>query len=615
MIKTFKALMKSLRGYKKDVIWTWFYVIIETFCEIMVPFFMQFLVDAMKLNSDPSSDWATYFASFQTKYGPLMQNIVQGIHTSAGSYDVYVYGAIMAGIALIAAAAGVGAGYWAASAASGFGHNLRKDMYYHIQDYSFNNIDKFSTSSIVTRLTTDVSNVQFAFQMTIRAVLRAPMIMIFAIIMSFVTSWKLALIFVVLVPVILAVLTILATVVHPLFVAVFNKYDELNQEVQEDLAGIRVVKAYGRQEEEKKKFGGISGFIYKTFTKAEQIMAFNSPLMSLLLDGAILLIAYFGAQIIIRSNATELTAGGLTTLVSYVMQIMLAVMLASMVYVMIIISRNSAERINEILDEQPDLKSKENAIKEIKDSSVTFENVAFHYGKGPNVLEGINLQIKPGESVGIVGSTGSSKTTLMSLIARLYDVTDGSVKVGGVDVRDYDLTSLRESVAVVLQKNTLFSGTIASNLRWGKADATEDEMKQACQIAQADEFIESFPDKYNTKLDEGGTNVSGGQKQRICIARALLKNPKILILDDSTSAVDTHTDALIREGLKKRLPGTTAFIVAERILSVKECDTILVMDQGKVVAQGTNDELMASSPIYKELYQSQLGGGDFDASR
>jgi ABC-type multidrug transport system fused ATPase/permease subunit len=306
MIKTFKALMKSLRGYKKDVIWTWFYVIIETFCEIMVPFFMQFLVDAMKLNSDPSSDWATYFASFQTKYGPLMQNIVQGIHTSAGNYDVYVYGAIMAGIALIAAAAGVGAGYWAASAASGFGHNLRKDMYYHIQDYSFNNIDKFSTSSIVTRLTTDVSNVQFAFQMTIRAVLRAPMIMIFAIIMSFVTSWKLALIFVVLVPVILAVLTILATVVHPLFVAVFNKYDELNQEVQEDLAGIRVVKAYGRQEEEKKKFGGISGFIYKTFTKAEQIMAFNSPLMSLLLDGAILLIAYFGAQIIIGRTQRNL---------------------------------------------------------------------------------------------------------------------------------------------------------------------------------------------------------------------------------------------------------------------------------------------------------------------
>jgi ABC-type multidrug transport system, ATPase and permease components len=521
----------------------------------------------------------------------------------------------MIGIAIIAAAAGVGAGYWAASAASGFGHNLRKDMYYHIQDFSFNNIDKFSTSSIVTRLTTDVSNVQFAFQMAIRAVLRAPLIMIFAIIMSFVTSWKLALIFVVLVPLILVILIVLATIVHPLFVSVFNKYDDLNQEVQEDLAGIRVVKAYGRQEEEKKKFGGISNFIYKTFTKAEQIMAFNSPVMSLLLYAAILLIAYFGAQLIVDHNGTELTTGGLTTLVSYVLQIMLAVMLASMVYVMIIVSRNSAERIEEVLVEQPDLSSKPNAIKDVKDGSVDFENVRFRYGNGKDVLRDVNLHFKPGETIGIVGSTGSSKTTLTSLIARLYDVSDGSVKVGGVDVRDYDVASLRESVAVVLQKNTLFSGTIASNLRWGKADATDEEIKQACEIAQASDFIEGFPDKYETKLDEGGTNVSGGQKQRICIARALLKNPKILILDDSTSAVDTHTDSLIREGLKKKLPGTTAFVVAERILSVRDCDTILVMDNGTVVAQGSNDELMKSSPIYRELYQSQLGGGDFDASR
>jgi len=615
MLKTFRDLMRSLRNYKKDVVLTWIFVGIETFCEICVPFFMQFLVDAMKLSVDPSYTWDAYFQSFQTKYGPLMQSIVQGIHISAGANDVYVYGAIMAGIALIAAAAGVGAGYWAASAASGFGHNLRKDMYYHLQDFSFNNIDKFSTSSIVTRLTTDVSNVQFAFQMAIRAVLRAPLIMIFAIVMSFVTSWKLALIFVVLVPLVLVVLLVLATVVHPLFVSVFNKYDELNQEVQEDLSGIRVVKAYGRQEEEKAKFNGVSTFIYKNFTKAEQIMAFNSPLMSLLLDAAILLIAYFGAEIIIGSGASELTAGGLTTLVSYVMQIMLAVMLASMVYVMIIISRNSAERINEILREKPDLASKGNGTKDIKDPSVDFNNVSFHYGAGRDVLSDINLHVKAGESVGIVGSTGSSKTTLMSLIARLYDVTSGSVSVGGVDVRDYDLIALREGVAVVLQKNTLFSGTIASNLRWGNEKATEDELRKACQIAQADDFIQSFPDKYNTKLDEGGTNVSGGQKQRICIARALLKNPKILILDDSTSAVDTHTDALIRQGLKEKLPGTTAFIVAERILSVKDCDTILVMDNGRIVAQGTNNQLMKSSPIYKELYQSQLGGGDFDASR
>jgi ATP-binding cassette subfamily B multidrug efflux pump len=615
MFKTYAYLMRSLRGYKKDVFWTWFFVVIETLCEILVPFFMQFLIDAMKLNFDTNTNWDAYFATFSQKYGPLMQGIVAGIHGAAGFYDVYVYGAIMIAIAIIAASAGVGAGYWAASAASGFGHNLRQDMYYHIQDFSFNNIDKFSTSSIVTRLTTDVSNVQFAFQMAIRAVLRAPLIMVFAIIMSFVTSWKLAMIFVILVPLVLVVLIVLATIVHPLFVSVFNKYDDLNAEVQEDLAGVRVVKAYGRQEEEKKKFGGISNFIYKTFTKAEQIMAFNSPVMSLLLDAAILLIAYFGAHIIVSTTSTELTTGGLTTLVSYVMQIMLAVMLASMVYVMIIVSRNSAERIQEVLVEKSDLTNKEKTTTEVKDASVDFENVSFHYGKGPDVLHDITLHFKPGESVGIVGSTGSSKTTLISLIARLYDVSSGSVKVGGVDVRDYDVAALRENVAMVLQKNTLFSGTIASNLRWGKADATSEELKAACSIAQADEFIEGFPDKYETKLDEGGTNVSGGQKQRICIARALLKNPKILILDDSTSAVDTHTDSLIREGLKKKLPGTTAFIVAERILSVRECDTILVMDNGRVVAQGTNDELMKSSPIYRELYQSQLGGGDFDASR
>jgi len=615
MFKTYGYLMRSLRGYKKDVILTWAFVIIETFCEILVPFFMQFLIDSMKLTFDTSTDWSSYFATFSQKYGPLMQGIVSGIHSSAGSYDVYVYGGIMIGIAIIAAASGVGAGYWAASAAAGFGHNLRKDMYYHIQDFSFNNIDKFSTSSIVTRLTTDVSNVQFAFQMAIRAVLRAPLIMIFAIIMSFITSWKLAMIFVVLVPLILVILIVLATVVHPLFVAVFNKYDALNQQVQEDLAGIRVVKAYGRQEQEKKKFGGISSFIYKTFTKAEQIMAFNSPVMSLLLYAAILLIAYIGSEIIVASGATELTTGGLTTLVSYVLQIMLAVMLASMVYVMIIVSRNSAERIAEILVEEPDLVSKPDSIHDVKDGSVDFENVAFHYGTGKDVLHDVTLHFKPGETVGIVGSTGSSKTTLTSLIARLYDASSGSVKVGGIDVKDYDIASLREAVAVVLQKNTLFSGTIASNLRWGKADATDEEIKAACEIAQADEFIESFPDKYQTKLDEGGTNVSGGQKQRICIARALLKNPKIIILDDSTSAVDTHTDYLIRQGLKNKLPGTTAFVVAERILSIRDCDTILVMDNGSVVAQGNNDELMKSSSIYRELYQSQLGGGDFDASR
>ena len=608
MFKTYAYLMKSLKGYKKDTAWTWFFVVFETFCEILVPFFMQFLIDSINKIGDISAP------SSADKYGGIIKSFVTWVDSFAGvTYSPYVYGAFMAAAAILGAVFGVFAGYWAASASSGLGHNLRKDMYYHLQDYSFNNIDKFSTSSIVTRLTTDVTNVQFAFQSSIRAVLRAPLIMIFALIMSFVTSWKLALVFLCIIPVILFILIFLATIVHPIFVAVFNKYDDLNQEVQEDLSGIRVVKSFGRQEEEKSKFSSISDFIYKKFTKAEQIMAFQNPAMQLLVYASILTIVVFGSSIIISSNGTELTAGGLSTLISYVMQIMMAVMLASMVYVMIIVSRNSAERIEAVLREVPDLANPENPVYEVKDSSVSFKDVSFHYENGKDVLNDINLSFKPGESVGIVGSTGSSKTTLMSLIARLYDATGGEVMVGGLNVKDYDIKSLRESVAVVLQKNTLFSGTIASNLRWGNEKATDEEIKQACEIAQADSFISSFPDGYDTILDEGGTNVSGGQKQRICIARALIKNPKIIILDDSTSAVDTHTDALIRAGLKKKLPGTTSFIVAERILSVKDCDTILVMDNGKVVGKGTNDELMKSSKIYNELCTSQLGGGDFDA--
>jgi ATP-binding cassette, subfamily B, multidrug efflux pump len=610
MIKTIHYLMKSLRGYRKDVYLTWVFVILETLFEILIPFFMQFMVDSIHMTIDST------FSVDPSKYGNAIIWVFETVHSwGGGTYDPYIYGALMAAMALLGAGAGIAAGYWAASASAGLGKNLRHDMYYHLQDFSFNNIDKFSTSSIVTRLTTDVGNVQFAFQMTIRAVLRSPLIMIFALIMSFLTSWRLAMIFVIIIPIVIGVLITLATIVHPYFEKVFRKYDDLNEAVQEDLSGIRVVKAYNREDYEKKKFGGISDFIYKTFTKAEMIMNFNSPIMSLVVYGAILAIAYFGALIIVNSGASDLTTGGLTTLISYVMQIMMATMLAMMFYIMIIVSRNSAERVVELLKEKPDLVSPQNPVMEVKEGSVDFDHVYFHYGQGRDVLTDVNLHFKPGQTIGVVGSTGSSKTTLMSLIARLYDASQGEVKVGGLNVKDYDLKVLRESVAVVLQKNTLFSGTIKDNLRWGKADATDEEIKEACQIAQADSFIESFPQKYDTVLDEGGTNVSGGQQQRLCIARALLKRPKILILDDSTSAVDTHTDSLIRAGFKAIIPGTTAFIVAERILSVKDCDTILVLDHGQIVAQGTNDELMKSSPIYHELYTSQLGGGDFDASR
>ena len=404
--------------------------------------------------------------------------------------------------------------------------------------------------------------------------------------------------------------------VHPTFVKVFNAYDDLNASVQENLTGIRVVKSFGREQFENEKFGRVSYFIYKTFLHAERILAVNSPFMQLSVYACMLIISYFGASLIVASgNApTGFNTGSLTSLISYVMQILMALNFVSMVFVMVIIARNSAERITEVINEKPDLASKENALTEVKDGSVDFDHVHFRYSDkaSKDVLNDINLHIPSGATVGIIGATGSSKSTLVSLIARLYDASSGTVKVGGVDVKDYDLPTLRDAVAVVLQKNVLFTGTIRSNLLWGKEDATDEEIKHACHLACADEFIEKFPQKYDSPIVEGGTNVSGGQKQRLCIARALLKSPKILILDDSTSAVDTKTDSMIRESFKNEIPDVTKFIIAQRVLSIKDCDIILLLDDGKIIAQGTNDELMESSPVYREIYETQLGGGDFD---
>lgn len=592
LLSTIHKLNQNLGHYKKDLFLTWLFVALETLCEILIPFIMQYLIDEI--------------------------NVQNGLPNLT---NVALWALLMLFLAVCGVVFGILAGYWAASCSSGLGHNLRKNMYYHIQDFSFYNIDKFSSSSIVTRMTTDVTNVQFAYQMTIRALLRAPMLMIFALIMSFISSWQLAFVFLAIIPFIGICLILLANKAHPYFIKIFRKYDDLNEDVQENVTGMRTVKAFGRQQQQIEKFEGSSGFIYRMFIKVERLLALNAPIMSVASYATMLIICYVGAVLITTGVSPTnpvgvMTTGQITTLLSYSMQILLAMMLIMMVYVMIIMARNSAERIIHVLEEESDIYSPADAVMEVKDGEVTYDHVCFHFKDNPehDVLKDINLHFKSGEVVGIVGSTGSSKSTLMSLLARLYDVTSGSVQVGGVDVRKYDLTALREAVAVVLQKNTLFTGTIKDNLRWGNLNATDEEIVAACKMAQADSFIQSFPDKYDTQIVEGGKNVSGGQKQRLCIARALLKKPKILILDDSTSAVDTHTDSLLRKALQEAIPGTTKFIIAERVLSVKDADTILVMDDGKVIAKGDHETLLNTCPMYKELVDSQLGGGDFDAT-
>lgn len=577
-----KKLLGSIREYKKDALLAPAFVTVEAVLEIVIPTLMAYLID-------------------------------YGINKNNMSFILEVGLALVlcAGISLLF---GVLAGKKAATASAGFAKNLRHDMYYNVQKFSFFNIDKFSTASIVTRLTTDITNVQNAFMMVIRMAIRAPIIMICALIMAFRVSHNISVIFLVIIPVLGFGLFFIAAYVHPIFERVFKTYDKLNGVVQENLHGIRVVKSFTREEHEETKFQQISKKIFADFSKAEGILAFNMPLMQVCVYAAMILISWLSAQAIVSSGnnpAVGLTTGDLTSLITYTMQILMSLMMLSMVFVMIIISRASAERIVEVLSEQSSLHNCENPVMEVKDGSVTFEDVNFSYSRKAEkpVLCKVNLNIKSGETIGIIGGTGSSKSSLVQLIPRLYDVTSGHVTVGGVDVRNYDIKTLRNQVAMVLQKNTLFSGTIKDNLRWGNKEATDEQIVKACKLAQADGFINEFPDKYDTYIDQGGTNVSGGQKQRLCIARALLKKPKILILDDSTSAVDTKTDALIRSAFKEEIPDTTKFIIAQRISSVQDADKIIVLDDGQVTAFGSHEELLKTSDIYREVYESQGKGG------
>ncbi len=573
-----KTLAKSIREYKKQTILTPILVALEVIMEILIPFVMAKLVD----------------------YGIYGNNLPL----------IYKLGLLLLVLVTFSLIFGALAGKFAATASTGFAKNLRHDMYYKVQDYSFENIDKFSTASIITRMTTDVTHVQQSYQMLTRITFRAPLTLIFAFIMSFTINVKLSLIFLALAPVLAIGLYFIATHAYPIFEKLFKTYDKLNNVVQENVRGIRVVKSYVLEEEEKEKFGEVSQSIYKNFSKAEKIIAYNSPLMQLVSYAGLLLVSWFGAKLIVGPGT--LTTGELMSLITYAMQILTSLMMISVVLVMLTISMASAERIVEILNEEPALKNNGNPIKEVKNGSIEFNNVNFSYvgNKDKTCLKNINLKINEGETIGIIGGTGSSKTTLIQLIPRLYDTTTGTVKVGGIDVRDYDIETLRNEVAIVLQKNVLFSGTIKENLRWGNKEATDEEMVRVCKLAQADGFINEFPKKYDTYIEQGGTNVSGGQKQRLCIARALLKKPKILILDDSTSAVDTKTDKLIRKAFKEEIPNTTKIIIAQRIDSVKEADKIIVLDGGTINGIGTHEELMKTNDIYKEVYTSQRKGDE-----
>ena len=580
-----KKLMKYVGEYKKPTILTPIFVLLESAMEILIPLLMAKLID-------------------------------EGI--DMGNMNVIVkYGLILLLAALLTMFFGSAAGLTAASASAGFAKNVRQGMYYKIQEFSFGNIDKFSTASLVTRLTTDVQNVQQVFQMMTRICFRAPAVLIFALIASFSVNRELSLVFLLCLPILGGGVFILISKVHPIFERVFKTYDKLNNVVQENLYGMRVVKSFNRQEFETKKFTGISGLIYKDFSKAELTMAYIMPLMQFCMYASMLIICWLGARMIVSSGNNELfglTCGQLLSMITYSMQLLMSLMMISMIFVFITMSRASAERIVEVLDEESDLSNPENPVTEVANGDVDFEHVCFTYKKGSdkNVLEDVNLHIKSGSMVGILGGTGSSKSSLVQLIPRLYDVTSGSVKVGDIDVREYDIESLRDKVAMVLQKNVLFSGTIKENLRWGDENATGEEMARACKVACAHDFIMEFEDGYDTYIEQGGANVSGGQKQRLCIARALLKKPKVLILDDSTSAVDMKTDAMIRKAFREELPDTTKIIIAQRIASVQEADLIIVLDDGKIDDIGTHEELMKDSQIYREVYESQNKGGESD---
>lgn len=581
-----KKLLKVVREYKKEALLTPFFVMLEVVMEVCIPLVMGMLID----------------------YGfPEGQNIV---NVNA----IYKYGGILIACAILALTFGILSGKFAAKAGAGFGKNLRHDLYYKVQEFSFKNVDKFSSASLVTRLTTDVTNVQQIFQAVIRIAIRTPLMFIFSFVMGFRISSRLSIIFLVLIPVIAIALYFLMNKIHPIMTSVFNRYDDLNNVVEENVRGIRVVKSFANEEYEKKKFETVSNDIYEKFSKAERYMALNMPVMQIGIYSCILLVSWFGAKVIVSSGATELTTGGLQSLITYGIQLLSSLMMLSFMFVMAVVSKTSVERVVEVLDEEPDLKNPKKPIYKVKDGSVEFKNVGFSYVNDENkeCLKNINLRIKSGETIGIIGGTGTGKSSLVNLIPRLYDATSGEVKVGGVNVKDYDIETLRNEVAVVLQKNVLFSGTIAENIRWGNKDASDEEVERVCKLAQADDFVKSFPEKYNTYIEQGGTNVSGGQKQRLCIARALLKKPKILILDDSTSAVDTKTDSLIRKAFKEEIPNTTKFIIAQRISSVEDADKIIVMENGMVNGFGTHEELLKNNKIYKEVYESQTKGADTD---
>lgn len=577
-----RKLLRSVREYKTSSLLAPLFVTCEVILEVIIPMLMANLID------------------FGIEAGNMQYILKMGLALVIFCIVSLTFGAL--------------SGKYAAVASAGFAKNLREDMYNKVQEYSFSNIDKFSTASIVTRLTTDITNIQNAYMMSIRVAVRCPIMLIFALFMAFQINSHLAPIFVIAIPILAVGLVIIISNAKRIFERIFRTYDKLNNVVQENLHGIRVVKSFVREDHETEKFCSVSKEIYQDFSKAEKILAFNAPLMQFCAYGCMLLISWLGAKLIVASGnnpAVGMTTGDLTSMFSYTMQILMSLMMFSMVFVMITISYASMERAEEILDEKSDLHNPENPVYEVKDGSIEFDHVNFVYGKNADklCLDNVNLKIPSGATVGIIGGTGSSKSTLVQLIPRLYDATEGAVKVGGRDVREYDIESLREEVAMVLQKNVLFSGTIKDNLRWGKEDATDEEMRHVCQLAQADEFIQTFPDGYDTYIEQGGTNVSGGQKQRLCIARALLKKPKILILDDSTSAVDTKTDALIRMAFREEIPNTTKIIIAQRISSVEDADLILVLDDGKINGMGTHEELLANNEIYREVYESQQKGG------
>lgn len=577
-----RVLKKSIREYKRNSILTPILVAFEALVECIIPLMVANLVNKMQNGCD---------LSVILKYGVIL--------------------IIMACFSLLFGAL---AGITAANASAGFGKNLRKDLFMAVQNFSFENIDRFSASSLVTRMTTDVTNVQMAYMMIIRTVVRAPLMLIFSLVMGFIMGGPLAFIFLFTIPVLGIGLGLVIKKTMPLFRKVFKKYDNLNNSVQENINGIRVVKSFVREDFEMKKFNEAAEDVCADFTKAEKILALNNPMMQFCLYVVMIFVLTFGSYLVVNFGGAIIQVGQLSSLLTYSFQILMSLMMLSMIFVMVTISIESCERIVAVLEEKRTISNPENPIYEVNDGSIDFNNVSFKYSKRADryALENINLHIKSGQTIGILGGTGSSKTSLVNLISRLYDVTEGEVKVGGVNVKDYDLVTLRDAVSVVLQKNVLFSGSIKENLRWGNKDATDEEIEEACHLACADEFIEQFPDKYDTHIEQGGTNVSGGQKQRLCIARALLKKPKILILDDSTSAVDTKTDAIIRAGFKKFIPETTKIIIAQRVSSVQDADQIIIMNNGSIEAVGTHDELLASNPIYQEVYYSQNKGGEQD---